>query len=236
VLLQNKWRGGEAVGRTSLTVNKALAIMNKNRTDYKEKGLQGELALLAILQSYQDVRGGVILHSFTYPYASDRQSRNYAGNIYLDVSTGKYRDIRGNSGTQDEIDLLYITPFRIFVIEAKARSSRWKLYNHWVKQSGNILEKSPLAQTEKHARHLYHHLFEYIPEQAQEYIVPITVFVDKASVEDSRSPEFKNYIIAAIANNAKVKIQSNDTPLKYMLDVEAILAKLNNIGKGTIYR
>lgn len=218
------------------SVDKALKTMQKNRLDFKVKGTQGEIAILEILKSYQQSRGGVIYHSFSYPYASNRYGKNYPGNIYRDKVSGKFTTVDGNASTKDEIDLLYITRYRIFVIEVKARGGTWKL-DDWARQNSRICEKYPIAQTEKHCRHLYHHIYEYIPEQNTNYIVPMTVFVDKAKVIDTRPKEMKDYILVSVANNFKAKLVSRDLPLKYELNIEAIKNKLLNIssGKPTIY-
>jgi len=212
-------------------VNKSLSKMNKFRKDYKVKGSAGEEAILALLQNYQLRYGGTIFHSFTYEYSKRRDGTNYPGNIKYEE--GKYKEISGNSGTKDEIDLLYVTPYRIFVIECKARSGKWNLFDHWAKQQSNMVDKSPLAQSEKHARHLYYLLYEYLPEGRPEYIVPLTVFVDRAVIEDARSNDFKQYLPVAIINNFMKKFAGEDKPLKYGLEMDRIVDKLKRSGENT---
>ena len=213
------------------SVEKSLGKMNKNRKDFKVKGTAGEEAVLAILQEYQNVRGGTIFHSYTYEYSKRRDGTNYPGNIKLEQ--GKFIEIPGNKGTQDEIDLVYVTPYRIFAIECKARTGKWKVYDHWASQSGKEVDKSPVAQCEKHARHLYYMLYEFLPDGRPEYIVPLTVFVDRATIEDSRAAEFRQYLPIAIINNFKVKLVGNDSPLKYELETEKIIEKLKRSGTNT---
>lgn len=216
------------------SIQSALNKMNKNRAVAKTKGDFGEKATLEILKGYKELRGGVIIHSFTYKYASNRNNINYPGNIHRD-SSGKYTVVNGNSATKDEIDLVYITPYRIFAIECKARSGTWKAYDYWCEQNSRKVDKSPIAQSEKHARHLYHSIYEYLPDGNPNYIVPLTVFVDKAKVIDSRKTEHKFYLPIAIANNLKKKIKDYDSPLAYELDTEAILKRMMNIGNGKVF-
>lgn len=212
-------------------VNKAMSKMNKFRKDYQVKGTAGEEAVLALLQNYQSRYGGTIFHSFEYEYSKKRDGSNYPGNVkYQD---GKFIEISGNASTRDEIDLLYVTQNRIFVIECKARSGKWNFFDHWAKQQGKMVDKSPIAQSEKHARHLYYLLYEYLPDGKPEYIVPITVFVDKVVIEDARSAEYKNYITVAIINNFIKKLSEEDTPLKYRLMTDKVVERLKRNGTNS---
>lgn len=214
-------------------INTALKKMNARRDIAVEKGTAGEEAVLGLIQSYMEIRGGALYHSYSYPYAQNRHGIYYPGNIYLEGE--KYLEVPGRAGLYDEIDVLYITPSRIFSIEVKARGGKWKLYDHWATQNSRLVDKSPMAQAEKHARHLYHQIYEYLPNGSRSYIVPLVVLVDKAELEDSRSMEFKQVLPVARLNNLKAKISSYDTTLAYSLNVDEILLRLKNIGSGKLY-
>jgi hypothetical protein len=215
-------------------IQNALDRMNANRAVAKEKGTFGEQAVIAVVQEYQGIRGGTIIHSFMYKYASNRQGINYPGNIHREAD-GSFKTIDGYSNTNDEIDIVYITPYRIFAIEAKARSGTWKIDDLWCLQQSTPVDKSPLAQAEKHARHLYHSIYEYLPDGNPNYIVPMTVFVDKARVMDSRSSDQKFYLPVTIVNTLKKKIRDYDTPLKYELDTVGLMKKMMLMGKGQVF-
>lgn len=214
-------------------IEDAMKKMHKHRAIHKTKGDFGELAVIEVVKAYSKIRGGRVYHSYKYRYASNRHGINYPGNIHRDAN-GKYTSVNGNSGTEDEIDVLYITPYRIFVIEAKARGGVWKIDEEWCTQNSRPVDKSPIAQGEKHARHLYHSLYEYLPDGNENYIVPIVVYVDRVRVMDSRSAKSKFYIPATIVNQLKKKLASHDTPLQYELDIDSIMEKLKQLGKGQL--
>lgn len=216
-------------------IQKAIDKMNKNRAIAKEKGNFGEQAVLAVLKEFQRIHGGILIHSFTYKYASNRQGTNYKGNIHRE-SDGTFKSVDGSNNTYDEIDIVYITPFRVFAIEAKARGGIWKIDEKWCTQNSTPVDKSPVAQAEKHARHLYHSIYEYLPDGNENYIIPLTVFVDKATVIDARSVEDKFYTPVTIVNTLKERVRNYNTPLKYQLDVKAILKRMMDIGKGQVFK
>lgn len=214
-------------------INEMYALMQKNSNIAKSKGSIGEEILLQILKDYRQTQPEArIIHSYSYKLQSDRDSKTYPGNIKK--IGGSFCEVTGEN-LIDEIDLVLITPYRIFAIEAKARTGTWKIYDHWVKQNGTESEKSPITQTEKHARHLYHLLHEYLPDGKPEYIVPLTVFVDKAKILDERNPSMKLYVQVAIANTLKQKIKSNNVPLQFKLDTDKISEFLKRNGNGTFY-
>lgn len=216
--------------QSKLSVDSALKQMNENRSVYKEKGNFGEMALLAILQNYQDKRGGVIFHSMKYPYTTDRQGIPYPGNINRDEDTGEFYEVGNGLNSFDEIDLLYINEYRVFAIEAKARAGTWKLFDYWSTQNGTMNKKSPVSQTEKHCRHLYHTIYDLLPDGNPQYIVPMAVFVDEAKVLDDRSDVQKHYIPVAIMDLFKDRIKKYDTPLKYGLNTHMIIQRLKEVG------
>lgn len=219
----------------SFDVNTALENLNKSRGVNKAKGDFGEEAVLAVVDKYRKLREhGYIYHSFSYKYASDMHSRNYPGNIKRNED-GTLESIDGSSSTKDEIDILFITSNRIFAIEAKARSGYWKLFDYWCTQSSRTLDKYPVAQAEKHARHLYHQIYAYLPDGNPDYIVPITVFVDKAVIEDSRNERHQKEYPIAILNTLIEVLMEYDKPLDYALDLPKIREKLKQLGEFNEY-
>lgn len=195
-------------------------------SDWKFKGDAGEKAVLQICLELQRRIGGLVYHSYTYPYQTDSAGRVYTGNIKLE--NGKFIEITETARQlQDEIDVLYITDYRIFVIEVKAYHAKIDIYDHWMKKNGTEVDKSSILQTEKHSRHLYHAIHTVIPDGKANYIVPLCCFVDRCTVRDDRSSEFERYISVCILNNLKSTIMSLNTPLEYNLDLEEIKRKLN---------
>lgn len=215
----------------ALTVDQALRLMQANKNIAKAKGDYGEAAAIAVLRDYCNLRGSgtFLLHSFMYPYAKDKHGNIYKGNI--NYSKGKYVHIPGRDNTNDEIDLLLVTTNRIFAIEVKARTGKWDLFDYWTKQKSTMVDKSPIAQAEKHVRHLYHQIYEYIPDGDPKYIVPLTVFVDKATIVDARNDTDKRLYPVAILNNLKKVIMEYDQPQGYALHLTDIKKRLRNIGK-----
>lgn len=214
-------------------VNSYLDQMRQasKRASYKEKGTEGENAVRAVLLSLQDTSNIIFYSSFEYPYSSDRNGKNYTGNIFF--SEGKYTEITDKKGLHDEIDLLYITPYRIFAIEVKSYHARkLRAYDHWMDREGVPMEKSPIAQAEKHARMLYHAIYEYIPNGDPKYIVPLCVFVDRCTFIDDRSPAMKEYIPCTILNNLKKTIVSLNKPLEYQIDLDSLHQRLENIKRS----
>ena len=212
----------------------AYKKLDSCRTVAKEKGDAGEEILISLARMYQEDQDCVIVWSYSYPYMSDRYSKLYTGNIKL----GEDGFIQlTKEGYNDEIDLVIITPYRVFVIECKARSGRWLLYDHWAKQNSKDVDKSPITQCEKHARHFYHLVHEYLPDGKPEYIVPITAFVDRCTLTDKRSKEYREYIQVSIANTFKRLIKENDTPLNYKINGAELLKFMLNKGSARkVYR
>lgn len=206
----------------------------------KEKGNLGEDAVLDLCLGIKRACNGILVQSFAYPYASNAQGKNYTGNIKLE--NGKYVEYTDQAGLKDEIDILLITPYRIFPIEVKSYKAHIKIYDHWMDRDNNgpskpkgmlPVDKSPVAQAEKHARHLYHQIYEVLPDGQPAYIVPIVCFVDKCTVEDNRSPANQQYLPVSILNTLRQTIYANNTPLKYQLDLDALRRRLNAIKTET---
>ena len=211
-------------------INDVLANMRKagKVQDMKEKGDLGEDAVLSICYSRKESIGnGLLYQSFMYPYQTSRAGVCYTGNIkYLNKEFVEFTKESNN----DEIDVLYITPYRVFAIEVKSYSSRaLDVYDHWFNNGSTPVDKSPIAQAEKHARHLYHAIFDVLPDGDPAYIVPLVCFVDRCKVRDDRDDHFRTYIPVCILNNLLKTINAYNTPLEYNLDLTQIESKLNKV-------
>ena len=211
-------------------INDVLKNMRKagKVQDMKEKGDLGEEAVLAICLERKNLVGkGILYQSFMYPYQSDRSGKVYTGNVKYE--NGEFVEYTSES-INDEIDVLYITPYRIFCIEVKSYSARTlDVYEHWFNRGSTPVDKSPVVQAEKHARHLYHAIYDVIPDGDPRYIVPMVCFVDKCKVRDDRSQHFVDYVPVCILNGLMRTLEKYNKPLTYNLDLTQIERKLNEV-------
>ncbi len=212
------------------SINDVLYNMRKagKIQDMKEKGNLGEEAVLAICYERKKTAGvGILYQSFMYPYQSDSGGTVYTGNIkYEDNQFVEYTD----DSINDEIDVLYITPYRIFPIEVKSYKARsLEVYEHWFNRNSTPVDKSPVMQAEKHARHLYHAIYDVLPDGNPYYIQPMVCFVDKCRVRDDRSDYFADYVPVCILNNLLSTINKYNYPMEYNLDLQMIEKKLNEV-------
>jgi hypothetical protein len=197
----------------------------------KEKGAAGELAALDIVHEYRAKHGGILKSGFIYPYASNRQSQIYLGNIFWDSEQQQYVDITRQF--DDEIDILYISNCRVIPIEVKSyHDKNIVLTNQWMTRGGVKVEKSPLAQAEKHARHLYHQLYDVLPEGKPKYIQPLVCFVDSCTIHDERSAAMQDYMPVTILNNLKTTLYEVDVAQEYTLNLEMVERKLKAVEKA----
>lgn len=196
--------------------------------DMTGKGDLGEEAALRVILDRRDRMGcGLIYHSFLYPYQTNSANVCYTGNVVYqnEVFVEHTRD-----SISDEIDILYVTPYRIIPIEVKSYGGKTlSCYDWWFNRASEPVEKSPIAQAEKHARHLYHAIHSVLPDGDPNYIKPIVCFVDKCKVHDERSDAQKEYIPVCILNNLSATINKYSTPLKYNIDIPSVKEKLNNV-------
>lgn len=194
----------------------------------KDKGDAGEEAVLAILQDRKKLVGnGILYQSFVYPYQTSRSGVCYTGNIKYE--NGKFVEYTKDS-INDEIDVLYVTPYRVFAIEVKSYHARClDVYEHWFNRDSTPVDKSPVTQAEKHARHLYHAIYDVLPNGDPKYIQPMVCFVDRCKVRDDRSQHFVDYVPVCILNNLLATVNRYNTPLEYNLDLSAIERKLNEV-------
>lgn len=214
-------------------VNKHLAAMRQagRVMDVKAKGALGEAAVMDIMHDYRARRGGLLYNGFMYPYASDRSGKVYLGNIFWNADTQSYSDV--TKQLNDEIDVLYVSHYHIFPIEVKSyHMKELTLTDEWMIRDGSKVDKSPLAQAEKHARHLYHQLYDVIPDGDPHYIIPIVCFVDRVDkgCDDQRSPEFVFYMPVVPINSLRQTIIDRDFAISdCTLDLDAIEKKLRSI-------
>lgn len=211
-------------------VNSILAEMRKagKIKDNKAKGNLGEDAVLALCADRKNKLGnGLLYQSYKYPYQTNASGVCYTGNIKLEGD--KYVEFTRES-LEDEIDVLYITPYRIFILEVKSYHARYlQVYDYWFNKDNTPVDKSPIMQAEKHARHLYHAIHDVIPDGNPKYIIPMCVFVDRCKVQDDRPKELIDYAPVCILNNLLAKINEYNTPLEYNLDLEQIRRKLKEV-------
>lgn len=210
-------------------VNKILNQMHE-QVVATNKGSYGELAVFAICEEfYQDV-GGILIHSYNH-----KVDPNLAGNIKKDDSGNCYVE---KPGSHTEIDVLYVSPYRVFPIEVKAykalKNEDIVLTNDGIKGCSKT-EKSPVHQNEMHCRHLYSFLFRGLPDGGTkrpvnstfgvvgtDYIVPIVCLVDRATVIDNRDNFQREYMKLCILNNLKETIKRYNTPLDAKLNLTLI--------------
>lgn len=216
-------------------INNILKDMRKagKLMDMKGKGNAGEEAVLQLTLQRLYNTGGIVYHSFKYPYQTNRKGITYLGNVkYENGEYVEYTDAKNGRTLEDEIDVLYISPYRIFPVEVKSYHANLEVFDYWMKKQGVMVDKSPVSQAEKHARHLYHALYDVLPDGDPHYIVPIVCFVDRCKLVDNRSEEQIGYLPCCILNNYNITVARNNTQLDYNLDVEMIANKLKEISTG----
>lgn len=214
------------------SINSLLADMRKAGSfqDVKSKGDLGEEAVLAICYDRMKKTGsGLLYQSFMYPYQSNRAGVCYTGNVVYDTGTQTFKEYTDTS-INDEIDVLYVTPYRVFAIEVKSYHARkLGVYDPWFNRENQPVEKSPVAQAEKHARHLYHAIYDVLPDGRPEYIVPMVCLVDRCKVIDERPDDQRDYIPVCILNSLLATLNDYNVPLDYNLSIQHVESKLKEI-------
>lgn len=213
--------------------------MNQNKIDKllyelskvndEKKGEIGENLAFEVLKKYKNKKkGSVLITSLTYPYCS-----NVPGNLKLINNRLKYFS---DTETDDEVDLVLITPFRIFLCEVKAYRYKIELTNEWTFRSKGAIEKSIPTQAEKHARHFYYNYYDIIPNGKSDYIIPLIIIADKSEILDRRDKFWREYVPITNINHLNKTISIFDKPLEYKLDVKKILEvlKKRSTSIGTI--
>lgn len=188
-------------------------ILKDMRTsDMKQKGNAGELAVIKVIEQFYQEYGGILYHSYTY-----KVDKKLKGNIKKDESGKLYCE---NLGSTTEIDVLYVSPFRVFPIEVKAYSAKEIVLTDDGISGCRKTNKSPVHQNEMHARHLLSAIFRALPDGDEKYIVPIVVFVDKCKLVDKRSDWQKEYIKKCILNSLSTRIRENNFPFEYTINLK----------------
>lgn len=202
-------------------VNALLKTMHSEGT--LEKGTTGELAVTKICEEFYQSYGGILYHSFEYKVDPDLAGniKKKDGNLYIE-----------RLGTTTEIDVLLVTPFRIFPIEVKAyKASKITLKDDGIYGCA-VTDKSPVHQNEMHCRHLYSAIFKAIPNGSTDYIVPIVCLVDKAEVHDERSAWQKDYIKLCILNTLRDTLIKYNNPGEFKLNLNNVDQALKDIASG----
>ena len=208
-------------------INTIYQEIDKCKDDYKKKGDLGETAVFRICEELYKAEGGILYHSFQHKVDADlpgNLKRSEQGNIFIE-----------NLGNFTEIDVLLVTPLRLFPIEVKTYSA--------VKNGGIVLSKdgisgcretakSPVHQNEMHCRHLYSYIYKNLPEGSAKFIQPIVVFVDRCKVTDNRSTQEKEYIPATTLNGLYSLLIQLNKPLGYKLDLVNLASTLNECCQG----
>lgn len=202
------------------TVNSILNKMHK-QANPSDKGSYGEKAVFSICEDLYQRRGGILIHSYEY-----RTEDGEEGNIKYENGSHYVE----NTGTVTEIDVLLVTPYRIFPIEVKAyKSNTITLTNECITGCA-ITNKSPVHQNEMHMRHLYPKIFQALPDGMTKFIVPIVCFADKTKVIDKRTDDNKEYIHVTILNQMRAMLEQYDTPYNNtLLDLPAIELRLRSV-------
>lgn len=180
--------------------------------DIKQKGNAGELAAFRVIEQVYQRIGGILYWSYLY-----KADKNLKGNIKKDSNGKLYCE---NTGSHTEIDVLYVSPFRVFPIEVKSYSANMITLTDDGIYGCHTKDKSPIHQNEMHARHLLSLIYRALPEGDEKYIVPIVTFVDKCKLIDKRSDWQKEYIQKSILNSLKKKIEENNYPYEYLINLK----------------
>ena len=197
-------------------------ILGKMKTgDFKNKGDMGEMAVFTICEKLYQKHGGILYHSYAY-----KVDKNLPGNIKRDSEGLRLERL----GEFTEIDVLYISPFRVIPIEVKSyKAQKITLTDKGIDGCFKT-EKSPVHQNEMHARHLLSGIFEALPDGDEEYIKPIVVFVDECKVSDKRSKWQKEYIRPAVLDNLVDVINLVNTPYNgKIINLRLMEDRLNQI-------
>lgn len=204
------------------SVNSLLSKMRDS--SQTGKGTYGEQAVFKICEQFYQKEGGILIHSYSYKVDKEQKGnikRGENGQLYVE-----------NLGDYTEIDVLYVSKFRVFPIEVKAYRAKEIRFDDAGIYGCFKTDKSPIHQNEMHCRHLYPHIFRALPEGKTDYIVPLVCMVDKCNIIDERLDWQRDYIKLCVLNNLEETIRANNTPLKYRLNLQ----DMNNILKEAMVK
>lgn len=205
----------------SKDVNRVLSTMHSKQGS--DKGVFGEDAAFKICELFYQNYGGILIHSYEYKTIDGLEGniKRQSGGLYVE-----------RTGGFTEIDILLVTPFRIFPIEVKAYlANKITIYDDRI-EGCKSTSKCPVHQHEMHLRHLYESIFLGVPDGSTDYIVPIVVFVDKCTLVDLRSDAQKNYIHVTTLNNLKEDLEAFNKQRDFRIDLEAMNRYLKEAGNN----
>ena len=125
-------------------------------------------------------------------------------------------------GNLTEIDILYVSPYRVFPIEVKAYKAKEITFEDDGIYGCHTTNKSPVHQNEMHCRHMYPFIFRALPNGDTRYIVPTVCMVDECTITDNRSDWQKDYIYICVLNTLEQFIAQHNTPLEYRLNIQLV--------------
>lgn len=109
---------------------------------------------------------------------------------------------KDGSGWSTEIDFIYVTPFAVFVVEAKSFYGKTiidKDQKFVVKAGKKVNTYEVLAQNQGHCRVLYEYIYDLIKDAKQ--IMPVVVIFSVGETKDERSREDRNaYPVLNVSN------------------------------------
>ncbi len=195
-----------------------------------DKGVWGERAIVRILLNLYAERGGILIHSYEYQTDPTKNGniKNHDGQLYLE-----------RLGDSTEIDVLYVTQYRVFPIEIKSYlANEIRLTTEGISGCATT-EKSPIHQNEMHCNHLYSAIWEAI-EADPTFIIPIVAFStweNKPIIYDNRSEGEREYIHVCNTNTVYETVKQLDTPNHKRIDLDVIdrLLKRKRISSDAYY-
>lgn len=231
-------------------IQKQLNILRKCQREYekpnsdyaaisKRKGTAGELAVLYALEEYKQKHKISLFQSYSYVLPLDPNGNKIPTNMFL-INSDNVRSnpdaynqldsdgkiairVDTNAGEIDEIDIIAITQFRIFLIEVKSYKNKLELFDYWEKYNSSYDTKGILGQTEKHARCFYNLIYQYLPNGNPNYIIPIVCIPDIGKIIDNRSADYRKKYPVVILNELVKSIHKRNTVLHARLNTEEII-------------
>lgn len=194
------------------SINQLLKNMHSH--SQTGKGSFGEQAVFKICERYYQTEGGILIHSYSYKVDKDQK-----GNIKRGENNQLYIE---NLGDITEIDVLYVSKYRIFPIEVKAYKAREIVLTDREISGCFKTDKSPVHQNEMHCRHLYPYIYRCLTNGDTRFIVPIVCMVDRAKIIDNRSDWQKEYIKLSVLDTLDAIIKEYNTPLGYQLNLKQV--------------
>lgn len=202
-------------------------FIDKMRTSSgTDKGVWGERAVLRLLLDLYRERGGILIHSYEYDTDPTKGGniKNENGRVYME-----------RLGSATEIDILYISQYRVFPIEVKSYAADQITLTTQGISGCATTNKSPVHQNEMHCNHLYSHIAEGINGNPQ-FIVPIVCFCtweNKPVINDNRPEDERGYILTCNINTLLDTIKACDTPLGYRLNLDQMDRMLRRVMKSS---